>query len=103
VLFSTYSWGVSVLPCVIRCEITAVITVYTLLATLDRADEGDSSDEVADGEAEAGGHDGVRNEELWFGDFFWRLRIWVHMKWWRFYLTGTRNADSLIPADLERT
>jgi hypothetical protein len=25
---------VSVLPCVIRCEITAVITVYTLLATL---------------------------------------------------------------------
>ena len=36
VLFSTYSWRGSVLPYVIRCEITAVFTAYTLLATLIR-------------------------------------------------------------------
>ena len=37
VLFSAYSRSGSVLPCVIRCEITAVITAYTLLATLTDA------------------------------------------------------------------
>jgi hypothetical protein len=36
VLFSAYSRMGSVLPCVIRCEITAVITAYTLLTTLVR-------------------------------------------------------------------
>ena len=36
VLFSAYSRSGSVLPCVIRCEITAVITAYTLLTTLCR-------------------------------------------------------------------
>ena len=34
VLFSAYSRSGSVLPCVIRCEITAVSTAYTLLETL---------------------------------------------------------------------
>ena len=35
VLFSAYSRSGSVLPCVLRCEITAVITAYTLLTTLE--------------------------------------------------------------------
>ena len=34
VLFSAYSQRGSVLPCVLRREITAVITAYTLLTTL---------------------------------------------------------------------
>jgi hypothetical protein len=34
VLFSTYSSEEVILQCVLRCEITAVITAYTLLATL---------------------------------------------------------------------
>jgi hypothetical protein len=38
VLFSAYSRRGSVLPCVIRCEITAVITAYTLLTTLGHID-----------------------------------------------------------------
>jgi hypothetical protein len=39
VLFSTYSWRGSVLPCVIMCEITAVITgVHTTGNTASRMD-----------------------------------------------------------------
>jgi hypothetical protein len=44
VLFSAYSRMGSVLPCVIRCEITAVITAYTLLTTLDKEYALQSSD-----------------------------------------------------------